>query len=117
MMAASAESSTLERNCCVCGYHIYHSIWDVTVGEELLCERKLTNLHDRYAIAVIKDENVIGHLPQKISCVCSLFLQRGGSIICRVIGTRRYSADLPQGGLEIPCTSLFEAKIKEIKKL
>ena len=48
MMAMSAELSTLERNCCVCGYHVYHSIWDVTVGEELLCEHELTNLHNRY---------------------------------------------------------------------
>ena len=57
--AVSTESSTLEGNCCVRGYHVYHSIWDVTVGEELLYECELTNLHDRYAVAVIKDENVI----------------------------------------------------------
>ena len=28
----------------------------------MLCERELTNLHDRYAIAVIKDGNVIWRL-------------------------------------------------------
>ena len=71
MTEVSAELSTLERNYCIRGYHIYHSIWDVTVGEELLCERELTNLHDRYAIAVVKDRNVIGHLLRKISRVCS----------------------------------------------
>ena len=66
MMAASTESSTLKRNCGICGYHVYHSICDVTVGEELLCERELTNLHDRYAVAarvaVIKNGNVIRRL-------------------------------------------------------
>ena len=31
----------------------------MTVGEELLCEHELTNLYVRYAVAVIKDENVI----------------------------------------------------------
>ena len=71
MTTMYAELPTLERNCCICGSHIYHSIWDSTVGEELLCKRELTNLHDRYVIVVVKDRNVIGHLLQKISHVCS----------------------------------------------
>ena len=52
------------------GYHAYHSIWDVAVGEELLCERELTNLHNRYAITacvVIKDGNVIQRLSTAVS--------------------------------------------------
>ena len=101
------------------GYHVYERIWSTTIGEELLCEREMDNERDRYAVAVIKDGVIIGHLPRKISCICLLFLRRGGSIVCRISGTRRYSANLPQGGLEIPCTLLFEAKanLKEIKKL
>ena len=35
-----------------------------------------------------------GHLPRKMSKVCSLFLRRGGSIRCKVTGSRRYSSDL-----------------------
>ena len=31
---------------------------------------------------------------------------------CKVTGRRRYSTDLPQGGLEIPCAVLFTAKDK-----
>ena len=34
-----------------------------------------------------------------------------------VSGNRRYSEDLPQGGLEIPCCVTFKAKPKEINKL
>ena len=49
--------------------------------------------------------------------VCSLFLRRGGSIHCKVTGSRRYSSDLPQGGLEIPCSLVFKANVKEITKL
>ena len=59
MMAVFTELSTLERNCCVRGYHVYHSIWDVMVGEEFLCECELANLHDRYVVAVIEGGNVI----------------------------------------------------------
>ena len=32
---------------------------------------------------------------------------KGGSITCEVVAVRRYSEDLPQGGLEIPCLMNF----------
>ena len=94
--------ATFEINCCVRGYHVYQRLWTSTVGEHLSCRREHTNENDRYAVAVMKDDTVIGHVPRKFSRVCSLFLRRGGNIICVVTGTWRYSVDLPQGGLEIP---------------
>ena len=36
---------------------------------------------------------------------------------CVITGTRRYSADLLQGGREIPCSLHFEGKPKEINKV
>ena len=78
-----------------------------------------TNTIDQYTVAVIRSGLVVGHLPKKISRVCSLFLRRGGTIYCIVTNTRRYSADFPQGGLEIPCTLHFEginSLIKHLKK-
>ena len=45
-------------------------------------------------------------IPSKLSHIYSLFLRRGGTIRCRVAGGRRYSYDLPQGGLEIPCVMI-----------
>lgn len=108
---------TYEKECCIRGYHVYCSIWAAAVGEELVCEREARNSTDRYAVAVKKDGTIIGHLPRKISRVCSLFLRRGGVIRCTVSGTRRYSMDLPQGGLEIPCVVKFAANAKEIHKL
>ena len=108
---------TYERACCIRGYHVYRHIWSAAVGEVLSCEREPTNSRDRYAVAVKKDEVAIGHLPCKVSRICSLFLRRGGTIHCRVSGGRRYSSDLPQGGLEIPCQVVFSAKREEIKKL
>ena len=96
---------------------MYQAIWVAAVGEELECDREPTNTSDRYAVAVLKGGVVIGHLPRKISKICLLFLRRGGSISCVVSGGRRYSSDLPQGGLEIPCKLLFKAKAKEMAKL
>ena len=75
-----------------------------------------SNSFDSYAIAVEKDETIIGHLPRKVSRVSNLFLKRGGRINCTVTGGHRHSTDMPQGGLEIPFTVLFGSNI-EIDKL
>ena len=74
------EDDTVERACCVRSYHIYKEIWEAAVGEILVCEREPRNAADRYAVAVKKDGTIIGHLPRKVSRVCSLFLRRGGII-------------------------------------
>jgi len=81
------------------------------------CAREPLNEHDRYSVAVKKDGIIIGHLPRKVSRLFSLFLRRGGCISCTVTGRRQYSADLPQGGLEVLCILLFRASSKEMKKL
>ena len=60
------EMDSSERSCCVHGYHVYERIWNATIGEELLCEREMDNKRDQYAVAVIKDDIIIGHLPRKI---------------------------------------------------
>ena len=96
---------------------MYREIWDAAIGEVLVCERDPHNVEDRYAVAVKKDDVVIGHLPRNFSRVCSLFIRRGGNIQCTVTGAKRYSADLPQGGLEVPCLLLLKASPKEVKKL
>ena len=103
--------------CCVRGYHVYKTIWAAAVGEVVICRREPTNSADRYAVAVLKEETIIGHLLRKMSKVCSLFLRKGGSIRCKVTGSRHYSSNLPQEGLEIPCSLLFTANVKEITKL
>ena len=36
----------------------------------------------------------MGHLPRRLSGVCSFFLRRGSTISCTVTGGRRYSIDL-----------------------
>ena len=59
----------------------------------------------------MKDGMVVGHIPKKISSVCPLYLRRGRSIICRVTGSRRYSEDLTQGGLKIPCVLIFKGGV------
>ena len=110
-----------EVNSCVRGYHIYKDIWSPSVGESLICEREINNLEDPYAVAMMKEHSVVGHIPRKISAACSLFLAKeGSSITCIIIGKRQHSWDLPQGGLEVPCKLVFKGEkvaISKIKKL
>ena len=52
------------------------------VGETLACRQKSRNVQDRYAMAVVRTDTetetdtgsatTAGHLPRKISCLCSL---------------------------------------------
>ena len=109
------ESHTIEAM--VRGYHVYKEIWLATLGEELSCTREVENHRDPFAVAVVKSEVVVGHLPRKISSICSMFLRRGGTIDCRVTGGRRFSEDLPQGGLEIRCTLTLRGSHSDINKV
>ena len=86
---------------CIRGFHVYKNVWDAVIGEELQCEREGQNTNDRYAVAVKRNNVIVGQLPRKFSRLCALFLKRGGLLSCTVTGSRRYSADLQQGGLEI----------------
>ena len=51
---------------------------------------------------------MVEHVPKHYSCVFSLFLQNDGAISCCVNRGRRYSGDLPQEELEIPCVYAFK---------
>ena len=83
-------------------------------GEALNCYREVGNTHDPCAVAVRKDAVTVGHVPRAISSVCSIFIRRGGIILCRVNEARQYSADLPNGGLEIPCILTFQTLDSEL---
>ena len=102
-----AAESTFTISSVVCGYHVYKGIWNAPQGQVLPCRSDRTNLHDPFAVSVVKDDQTVGHVPRRISAACSMFLRRNETITCRVIGTRKYSTNLPQGGLEIPCELVF----------
>ena len=53
---------------------------DPTIGEELQCAREDSNDKDPYAVAVMKEHDVVGHVPRRISAACSLFLRAAALI-------------------------------------
>ena len=98
----------------VMGYHIYQDTWEARLGEVLSCHREIANAFDPFAVCMKKDGTIVGHVPRKISSICSLFLRNNGTINCEVTGRRRYSRGIPQGGLEIPCRLIFEGLEKYV---
>ena len=99
------------------GYHVYQATWSAVIGEELNCHREEGNVSDPFAVAVVRAGVMVGHVPRKISTVCSVFLRRSGSELKAVVtGPRRYSTDLPQGGLEVPCTYILTGQVKFVNK-
>ena len=92
---------------CILGYHVYKDVWDPPVGEVVVCQHEDTYPRDPYAVALRNDNVTVGHVPHVISCICTLFSRRGGIIKNTVTGPRKHSDDLPQGGLELPCTYQF----------
>ena len=94
-------SRRFEFQSCIRGYHVHQSIWSGSSSQVLACQREPHNREDLFAVGVYKDATLVGHAPRKFSCVFLLFVQRGGTIISQVTGSRQYSSDLPQGGLEL----------------
>ena len=76
--------------------------------------RETRNDFDPFAVAALRDGEIISKL---ISAAWLLFVRHSGSIKCNVTGSRQYSRDLPQGGLEIPCTLMFEGDETFIEKV
>lgn len=93
---------SVEFNSFIRGYHAYKHIWEPYVGETLLLKREPTNVKDRSAVAVMKETEVVGHVPYNISSTLSMFLRRecnkgfaevNGNCVNRGAGY----------GMEVPC--------------
>jgi len=67
------------------GYHVYKDIckdiWDPPVSEIVFCECENRNPRDPYAVALRKDSITVGHVLRAISCICTLFLKRGDTLL------------------------------------
>ena len=86
------------------GYHIYKEIWNSSIGEELFCAREPTNPRDPFAVAVVKSNQTVGHVPLKISSRC--FYGMEAPLCAELLEGDSNTRDLAQGGLVIPCSYL-----------
>ena len=110
MMAAG--SSILTVDSVIRGHHIYKVIWTPTLGVELQLMPEEDNIHDNHAVAVMKEGNVVGHMPRSLLPMSWFFIKRGGSISCEVTGHQKFGI-----GLEVPCTYTYRGSKRMISKV
>ena len=48
------------------GDQVYKFVWTPATGELLLVEKEEGNPHDRFAVAVVKGEEIVGHVPREV---------------------------------------------------
>ena len=72
----SLRLSTAEFDFYIRGYHVYQVVWTPVVGEMLLLKQEPTNTMDVSAVAVCKENEIVGHVPFNISSLISQFLRR-----------------------------------------
>ena len=49
------------------GYHIYKVVWKPTIGEKLQADQELGNEANKFAVKVVKNNEIVGHLPREYS--------------------------------------------------
>ena len=52
----------------------------------------------------------MGHVPKFLSKITYFYIRNGGKLLVRITGRRRFSNDLPQGGMELPALYKFKSK-------
>ena len=102
------------------GYHVYKVFWKNTIGKKLQPDQELGNEADKFAVKVVKNNEIVGHLPREYSRTLWYFIARGGKICVEMTGCKRHCKQLC-GGTEIPCRSVFSSsskvKINRLKEL
>ncbi len=82
------------------------------MGEELTVRIDDNNEHDQYAVDVVKDDVVVGHVPQEVTRVSYYFIRHGGQMKCQITGRRKLGK-----GLVVPCIYCYSGPSRILKKL
>ena len=90
-------------------------LWEPLIGDDsLFCRKEDTNPHDPNAVAIIKEGNIVGHVPQNICTTFWRFFSLPGiSINVKVKGKRMNRGG--GHGLEVPVQYEFLGPAKAIE--
>ena len=98
--------------------HVHKASWSPYIGEELPVQCEVNNIHDDFAVAVLKNSNTDCHVPQEFSSVSWYFLHKSSSeMTCIISGDRRRSEVDSGKGLVVPCVYIFKWKQKHLERL
>ena len=97
------------------GYHAYMNIWNPKLGgNDVEVKHKVSNEHDKLAIAIFHSKRIVGHVPKNLRKFFYQFLSLPNCIIsCEVTGKR-----VNRGGgygIEIPVKYTFLGPNKAIE--
>lgn len=112
----SGDQQDLQINSYIRGYHAYMDLWTPALNEELVLKREPTNKRDSNAVAVLKEDTVVGHIPFNLAPLISAFLRRDTNCgFAKVVGEK---VNRGAGyGLEIPCVYALYGPKPYIDKL
>ena len=57
------EMETYEVRSCVRGHHVFKSVWNPIIGQQLVCKRETNNPTDVYAVAVMRGSSCTNSSP------------------------------------------------------
>ena len=103
------------------GYHEYKNVWTPVIREVLACAMEPGNVKDKYAVAVKKSNDIIGHLPLgkngRFAKTIFYFLKSRETNTCKAVVTGN-SVNLGKGkGMEVPCQLVFNGDEQYINLL
>ena len=96
-MATSSAYFGVSFGSVVRGFHVYKAILTPVWNVEHSTQQEHVNREDQYAVAIINNDVVVGHLPRELS---QTFEE--ARFPAKIIG-RGQMSPLLQGGMEIPC--------------
>ena len=63
-MELESDKTIFEKHSVVTGPHVYKAVWTPTVERVHHLEAEDSNQHDKYARAVMKNDQIVGHVPR-----------------------------------------------------
>ena len=70
------DPQVLEISLYVRGYHAYMDTWNPALEQELILKPEPSNYKDKHAVAVLKDDVIVGYVPYNLAPRLSQFLRR-----------------------------------------
>ena len=96
-------------------YHVYMDIWTPKVSDENFClKSESENQHDKFAVAIVLEERIVGHVPKNVSKLFHQLMKIPNCTIgCKVTGK---CVNRGAGyGLEIPVQCRFVGAEKAVE--
>ena len=63
------------RNSAVRGYHVYKVVWKPTIGEKLLVDQELGNEADKFAVKVVRNNEISRQFTSRVLQYCAKVMQ------------------------------------------